>query len=231
MKNLLILSNFLLIGIIVLMHSCSNSTERNQNRTPMDSSVKNFKGVSLEEFTSDIARYKTTRTDIIENDLKAKGKNFQDARSCWFSLKTLKEYIAIVESSSSKLDISPDSLGIRFYYGVYPQRINPLVNRFDTLNAGRHTLFLVPTYSKGIRNQNIDFDPRVSITPLAETIEKYFGSKLKGVNQPQELILKSTSTSIKNQGQLCPPGCNVKTQNTLTVIDQHMKNVDYNIGD
>jgi hypothetical protein len=237
MKRLLILSNFILLGIIVLMHSCTDSPGRVVQNPDKDSLKAHFNGITLQEFASGVARYKTTHSDLIEKDPYFQGKNFQDARSCWFSISTLKEFISSIEISSAKLKINPDSLGIRFYYGVYPETSKPGIDHFNVADASRHTLFLVPTFSKGPEFQNVDFDPRKSTTPLAEIIKRELGDKIKiGAAQPKALVLSTqastgVSSPITNMGQLCPAFCNTSSQNTLSSIDQILSNVGYTTGD
>ncbi len=86
-----------------------------------------------------------------------------DARCIQFSLANLKKYIWDLESAVCGCD-SFKNLGIRFYYGKYPDlttaesRANPDLNTLDTQYSFLHTVFLVPTYqtSDGI---NQDFEP------------------------------------------------------------------------
>ncbi len=191
-------------------------------------------GVSAEEFANVTARYRTTHQALF--NAYAKGllddspfpnrgyhvdNGFEDARSCWFSLDTLKKFICLMEYYSGMLGISSSSLGIRFFYAVYwaDYEREP---RF----SNRHTLYLTATQSHTSRGEiNEDFDPRFSansgiVQPLHILMRRY--------NPQTELfIISGDAGTMKkrgrdnvitmNQGDLCPPakGCN----RTLAEID------------
>lgn len=73
--------------------------------------------------------FKTSRSTIINNHL-----GYQDSREVWFSIDRLKKYIAYVESQAKKKNY--DNLGLRIYFGTYPEN-----NEGKTFS----TVFLVPT--------------------------------------------------------------------------------------
>jgi len=75
--------------------------------------------------------FKQTRANVLNESL-----GFEDTRDFWFSIDTLKQYIAYVEQEGKRLDKS--NLGIRIYFGAYPQQGN-----FP--DPGFATVFLVPT--------------------------------------------------------------------------------------
>lgn len=87
-----------------------------------------------------------------------------DARCVHFSLNKLKSFIYEIESQCCALQCKDNlgELGIRFYYGAY-NRTAPLTSDIHHEYAGKHTLVLVPTYTKmpdgGSTPQHVDFCP------------------------------------------------------------------------
>ncbi len=75
--------------------------------------------------------YKNTRATILNDTL-----GFEDTREFWFSIDTLKKYIAYVEQEGAKMNKT--GLGLRVYFGAYPQDGN-------YPNPGFSTVFFVPT--------------------------------------------------------------------------------------
>jgi hypothetical protein len=93
--------------------------------------------------------------------------DFADTRSVWFSLATLKSFIAEIENKvcNSPCNTGNLDLGVRFYFGDYPDS-NYMTNKgnedYATVKStyGKHqTIFLVPTYMDDSKAQ-VDFDPR-----------------------------------------------------------------------
>jgi hypothetical protein len=103
-----------------------------------------------------------------------------DARSVWFSVETLKEFIYNIEKANCNNGCSKKlELGIRIYYAQYPSGsyftnmqgtaiYNDLSNFIVTDNPlyqKNHTVFMVPTFDNKIGKTNpagvihIDFDP------------------------------------------------------------------------
>ncbi|MBL7728650.1 MAG: hypothetical protein JNM68_13225 [Dinghuibacter sp.] len=88
----------------------------------------------------------------------------QDARSIWFDLKKLKQFIGFIESAMCKAGCFSDRyLGIRFYYAKYPTKndmqLFPTLYGLPLEYANHHTLFMIPTYWDPLRKVNVDFDP------------------------------------------------------------------------
>lgn len=98
--------------------------EEPQKRTPTQT-------ISVEEANQLEEYYKRTRAQILNDTL-----GFEDTREFWFSLDTLKEYIAYVESEAAKS--GKTNLGMRIYLGAYPENSN-------YPDAKYTTVFLVPT--------------------------------------------------------------------------------------
>lgn len=178
-----------------------------------DCSSDAFYGLQLDDCMIDIARYRKTHWNAINDNpymQTALGKNkpMKDARACWYSLDTLKKFICLIENYSLKNRYSYTSkdLGIRFYYAVYP---DPLEGNPEY--KSHHTLFMVPTLNE------VDFDPRYSFLHGADPKNQPLDSIILNDPSEQPLILDWTTsnnfqtgftgTMAKNQGNLCPPTC------------------------
>jgi hypothetical protein len=223
MKQFFICLNLLLLTM-VLSTSCRHEPSPDCYQCANDA----FTGLSGTDFENGVQRYKTLRSDLIDATVLRNIK--PDARSCWYSIDTLKKFICLMETYSKQVNISPDSLGIRFYYAVYPDSLleNPIYSRL-------HTLFLVSTLKQN--NANVDFDPRYLVSVAARNprvpidtgfinsglISNLAGRDpgyhlfeldyIKGSNSTQDAAggLTSATPSVmsRNQGQLCPnyPNC------------------------
>jgi hypothetical protein len=215
------IASIAMLGIIIYQNVAAKNTgvtsTVQRGIVCTDCTNDKFYGVTIEDFMKNVARYKSTHYDVINKDPYMARNNFEDARSCWFSLDTLKKLICLIETYTAQLKGvgNPDSLGLglRFYYAVYPQ---------DTALApqaayiSHHTLIMVPTYNT--KGENIDFDPRygVDIAKLLSPIN--FSKTIFAVTLSGD---KRTDNSVmaKNQGQLCPPTCPANTVSTLNQVD------------
>ena len=90
-------------------------------------------GISLEEAKMLESEFLRTRYGAINEALP---NIDQDTRDFWFSIDTLKDYIAYVEQEAGAQGL--DNLGIRIYYGAYPEGS-------EYPDPGYATVFLVPT--------------------------------------------------------------------------------------
>ncbi|UPT70251.1 MAG: hypothetical protein M0D53_14280 [Flavobacterium sp. JAD_PAG50586_2] len=122
-----------------------------------------------------------------------------DAKSVWFGLDELKDFIATIEAETAKHpEYGMKDLGVRFYYSAYPASVNWEDPGYETLSKvpsnyeKLHTLIGIPTAL--INNTNQDFDPA--------DVKTYDGSKPKGVG---------ISIMAENHGELIPPGGNQGT--------------------
>lgn len=244
MKKILIISNLAWASLFLLM-SFSNLSKNNIANEKNDTYIKGgtsigsscgkdgFKGLTLNQLLWGIARYRQTRWDSI-NALQYMQKNqIQDARSCWYSLDTLKKYICFIEQYANTLHIPADSLGIRLYYAVYSNKVG-WYQEYES----HHTLFIVPTFkytyataqkgASGVSDANIDFDPRYSVknkisgdqNPHRYTFQEIYergdvdlnvfcldastANNDTGNNKNRNEMI---SVASKNEGQLCPPTC------------------------
>ncbi len=95
--------------------------------------------------------------------------NHKNSKSVWFSLERLKSFIWEIESrmcnKNCKSD-KPDSLGVRIYFGAYPNfnALSAAARKDYNVLPGSYikynSVFFVPTYYDSKNNINIDFDPR-----------------------------------------------------------------------
>jgi hypothetical protein len=174
-----------------------------------------FYGLTAEDYREGLQRYRRERADVIDDSVLKGIKS--DARSCWYSIDTLKKFICLMEKYASRLHIPADSLGIRFHYAVYPGVFpqNPEYSRL-------HTIFMVATCRSNEVNR--DFDPRYldslygpqppGLDSLLQAGDPRFlppGVRLFELDYVSANHSDATGTSVmaKNQGQLCPnyPNC------------------------
>lgn len=239
MKKALIAGNIVLLGIVVVMSGFLWGPSHGRVAPPpvynscYECGSDTFYGLTLQEFMRDIARYKTTHAYRINHEpYMMTHDSLKDTRACWYSLDTLEKYICLIKKYSESKGLASSTLGIRFYYAVYPSNPGELWNG---KYISRHTLFLVPTRQVDIKEGdgekifNVDFDPRVSLDPLAS----YFaGLPLSTAAASRRVMVldlghPENPEMAKNQGQLCPPNCPPGVLNTLAGIDKTYSNVTY----
>ncbi len=140
----------------------------------------------------------------------------KDARTIWFSMGTLKRFLWLIEKKSCGLCIDKEKLGVRIYYGRYPQNFGTNQNyaNIPGTYGGKHTLFMVPTYNNG--GINIDFNPahKDSCRPMAiKNIPGTGGDYL--ILSPNARMYTNNSVTntpsdvIQNHGDLMPPPANI----------------------
>lgn len=103
--------------------------------------------ITMEEANNLEEEFKRTRARILNEAL-----GFEDTRDFWFSLDTLKKYIKYVEQQAAEQ--GRENLGIRIYFGAYPEQ-------GSYPNPGFATVFLVPTASEAPSNLKRGFFPIV----------------------------------------------------------------------
>jgi len=242
MKKALIAGNIVLLGIVVVMSGFLWGPSHGKATPPPDynscyeCSRDSFYGLTIQEFMRDIARYRTTHAYRINHEpYMMSHDSLKDTRACWYSLDTLEKYICLIKKYSEKQGLASSTLGIRFYYAVYPSNPGQVWNgRY----ISRHTLFMVPTHQMEVQEKegkkifNVDFDPRLGLDPLANYFAQVAQAAAAGTPQPRIMVLdlghpEQPSEMAKNQGQLCPPNCPPGVLNTLAGIDQTYSNVTY----
>lgn len=98
--------------------------------------------------------YIETRYNVINASL-----GYNDTREFWFSLDSLKRYIEYVEYEAANQGL--ENLGVRIYFGAYPQNSN-------YPDAGYSTVFIVPTSLQQPSPLQKGFVP---IQPINQNIE------------------------------------------------------------
>ncbi|HOZ52698.1 MAG TPA: hypothetical protein PLU17_12615 [Chitinophagaceae bacterium] len=195
MKNLLIpIATFiagLVVGAIIIFALNDDGTVTPITCPKFDYSAEpDYKHIS-DATARDLAdRYKNECQPALSNIINQEG--VVDARCIQFSLASLKKYIWELETKVCGCDTFRD-LGIRFYYGKYPDLRKSRAGQYPDLAgldpnySSLHTIFLVPTY-KDATGVNRDFEP-LDIT----------NCKVGDARQPSSVV------SIMNHGNLSPP--------------------------
>ncbi len=227
---------YLLLLPMFYLCACEGATMKEDgsfevNKDPLYSSCYNcvtddIHGETAAEFADVVARYNTTHASVYNEYAKgllsatsigAPSKielpTFKDAQSCWYSVDTLKKFICLMEKYAAKSNIKTSDLGVRFYYGNYPDNYTR-----DITLSKHHTLFLTATTNLG--GSNIDFDPRIT---AAKGQSRKEITTIASLINPQESNFKTRELFIlagkqsMNQGDLCPPGTGCT--NTLSAVD------------
>lgn len=179
-----------------------------------------------------------------------------DARTVWFSLDSLKRYIWYIEEEVCKNScVNKDDLGLRFYYGEYPDKdtwakldgeSDPESMKHKELYQGLHTVLIVPTYYSKSSDMNVDFDPgkftgepgKCTPTPLQDvfkSLERSDSTQYHDANYKGMVYLYSAdaNSTIKNKGSLIPPpppSTGRAGENNGAVILDRLESVNKNYG-
>jgi len=217
MKKLSILLNLLLIGFIAFQ-SCGG---QNQLQSSNEYSCNNsgaFDGITLAQAKMMVRNYR----DHHLNQIKIRNTPGLDSRSVWFSLKRLKQFIYEIESNAHTRCNNPnrhDSLGVRIYYGEYPEDVDWMNFALDTKHPasykGLHTLLMVPTYFED--GFNYDFEPtkvkNCGFMPLDQSVVASGDLAITDTNVLRVLVPDynpplgggGTGSTTMNDGTLIPP--------------------------
>jgi hypothetical protein len=238
MKKALIAGNLVLLAIVVVMSGFWRKPSPDKDKVMPPVSYKScydcgndtFYGITVEQFMTGVARYRATHAYRINHEPYMEHDSMKDARACWYSLDTLEKYICLIKKYSEGRGLKPDELGIRFYYAVYPSDAADLAN---PKYISHHTLFMVPTYDTLGNNENVDFDPRQGLQPLASYFSKKNTGPASGAQMRVTILdlggqQRNAQQMAKNQGQLCPPNCPPAVVTTLEAIDQAYPHEGYN---
>jgi hypothetical protein len=111
-----------------------------------------YQGLSYNQVIGMINNYRLNQAEAIRSRM-----GIEDARSCWFSLAEVKNFVCHLEAAvASNNCVNPTNLGIRFYYGAHGNP--PTMAGIPANYAKLHNLILIPTYRDG-KGTNVDFDP------------------------------------------------------------------------
>lgn len=224
MKKLLIVTNVLTIVAFMFFAGCNGSEPAEPvavvgatNCYPAATSGTQFNGLSALLAYKLAKNYKNNQLVAINNALFPGAANGSDgdARSVWFDLETLKRFIYEIESQTcGKCNNSSKVLGVRIYYGAYPDSTAWSDSMWTTAlagvpsnYAGKHTVMLVPTYHNAATNAEIDFDPKHVTTGCNFTnIESFYETMKEGQLANVTLtVLSGMSGTAQNHGQMIPP--------------------------
>ena len=213
MKKTLILTNLIWILLFASLALKSCSTDPSEEKTILqhkDGDVvtnyldKKFNTLPLAAAQAMAANYEKIRMPLV-----TKYENVDDARMLWFGLEEMEHFIWLIRyyTENSDIKVDPKDLGIRIYYGQYPDantlKSNALFSDVNPAYAGLHTVFMIPTFKKG--GQDLAFDPKTSfnnikkgakeLTPLFPENGDYKIFKTQSDDDP----------AILNHSNLCPP--------------------------
>lgn len=166
MKKLLIITNFVwaAIFLIFILRCCQSETKSCKTISLDYKDVPTSGRIDL-GFADTLAdNYKTNHYPPGNTFVKSYGDVLDDARSVWFSLETLKQFLWEIESTSAGCEgCKTLNLGVRIYYAEYPETRNSTDKRYSKNDMKKHTVFMVPTYSKYDTDgklQDYDFNPK-----------------------------------------------------------------------
>lgn len=145
----------------------------------------------------------------------------EDSKSVWFSLEKLKNFIWHIEKQNCERPC-PDSLGLRIYFGIYPDLYKFSDPRAEGLEnvpkdySFRHTLFMVPTYRDERSGLYYDFYPAAKDcrTPLKLLPTRPNGEFPITIKTPYILLMDMSEPPTggsQNHGGLIPPGASTGT--------------------
>jgi hypothetical protein len=166
---------------------------------PVNTCYGPFNGMPYADVLRMINNYNTRQYVAIRN-----GLGFNDAKTCWFEITKLKNFIcqaeSILEQSGCPLKIS----GVRFHYAAHDQQ-SIAAYQLPQNYLRLHTLIMVPTYYDPVARKHFDFNPFVitanSCTPVAlgRRMNDAGGVLVGGVSAPAGNIF------AEDTGQLGPP--------------------------
>lgn len=137
--NTIILALFTFVFLIISCDEPQKSQE--ENIKPTKEMLSHI--IKIDNAINMYNEYGKKRIDITKDTLKKLyGNNFEDTRTIWFDLKTIKNYIAYVEQKSAENNIEPE--GLQFYFSVYSDDMKKQSNQ--------QTFFIAPTIKKNNRH-------------------------------------------------------------------------------
>lgn len=172
--------------------------------------VKDYSGVELKGFMP-LKQAKAISdlyyADLDKSHISVDGKVTaeEDAKSIWYDLETIKQYIWMIEDTLHKQGCNLDSLklGLHFYLAKYPDSAHIAEYGVDPSYANHQTVFITATYLDG--KTNVDFDPyhiggeKCKPMPLKSYLRQEKsteGMRMSGVTE---------DPGVLNHGTLIPP--------------------------
>ena len=218
MKKLLIITNLFWVSIFIFF-ACTKPIQVTSidccKMFCYDGSNQPFAGLSYKAAEKMANLYKQNHLPKFQADMTA--PNNLDARSVWFSLATIKKFIYEIDRNACQSkcpEVNQNTLGIRFYFGEYPQKVasDPLFSGVPNKYSGLHTLFMVPTYWDAAMGDNMDYDPRWNLQAGGNRCKPTSLSDFKKDAKNKEFLAKymmvvaaPEPNGMQNHGNLCPP--------------------------
>ena len=110
--------------------------------------------IPLKEAVDSYKDYGKNRVKILKDTLKVKyGKDFNDSRTVWFDIETIKQYLIYVEEKSKEAGVDPK--GIQFYFTVESEKS-------DGKKKNHQNFFIAPTKSNDLESgYTLDKDGKI----------------------------------------------------------------------
>ena len=234
MKNISLLLNVIL-AFLLIYFGCNGKFSCKDNQPSKQMGYCPAKGCETYNPSQKYGMISfATAKMLAENYAGSEGKKFiydgtiktseQDALNIWFDLKILKNFIAFIESSACKANCDTSKrLGIRIYYGKYPDSTE-LANYADLADVPKkygkhHTVFMMPTFYDSVAKKNLDFDPmQTAANCNFKPFDNAYTTSVFGIsiNQPMVNVHNSSqSDRLKTNGKL-PQRQETKPQNPKT---------------
>ncbi len=225
MKRLLVTLNIISLCVVslLLLKGCStdpkgdSTTEKAvSNTSNKDDIVLNYADSTFKSLTvvqAKIMKNAYVASEAAKAGVKPENFEYKDTELIHYSLNELKNLVWYIEhhTNGTNLGISPDSLGVNFYFAKYPdlQTLNKYNYEIDDkkkeIYANRTTIFMVPTVKH--KGQIVEFDPKKNHDERPKSIislldhYKYDFSIYKPVNYKD-------GAPIANLGNMQPPPVN-----------------------
>jgi hypothetical protein len=138
---------------------------RNLNSICMDYDTVSPPTLTSKMVKSMVDKYSATQLNNIQT--ATSNSVPRDAKSIWFDVETLKQFLYHIEHNVAKNQSSKQNIGVRIYYAAYPKNSEMSLLAQDqsdpnfTMNPSYenlHTLVMIPTIS-GSDGNNYDFNP------------------------------------------------------------------------
>lgn len=162
--NLYLIFSHLIVAILSFMICCF--WQKRKLKLDMETGGYNSSSLISDEATRKLIEHYRDTLPPDFNPIKDKKYTdpFIEARVAWVSFSDLRKYMRYLELLSLKNGlVNVTNLGIRMYYGRYPDDASEMLRDYNKNNTitdkfkGRHTLAMVPTFNNG--KTNMDFNP------------------------------------------------------------------------
>lgn len=215
MKRILVALNIITLSVvgIILIKGCSTdhqeSTEaRNPDDIVLNYAKKNFKSLTVVQ--AKIMKNNYVDSEALKAGVKPENFEYKDTESIYYTLDELKNLVWYIEhhTKGTGLDISTDSMGVKFYFAKYPdlatldQYKYPMDSEKKKISANRTTMFMVPTVK--YKGKYREYDPMKNHEQKPDSIislydhYKYDFSIYQKVNY-------DPGAPIPNLGNMTPP--------------------------